>query len=41
MADKVKSARKAIYMLGKPINSTVVEGLLKEFSGVPTEVCVY
>ena len=38
MADKVEIARKAIYALGKPIGSAAVEVLLKEFSGVPTEV---
>jgi hypothetical protein len=38
IADKVEIARKAIYVLGKPIGSTAVEALLKEFSGVPTEV---
>jgi hypothetical protein len=41
MADRVKNARKAIYALAKPINSTAVEALLKEFSGVPTEVYFY
>jgi hypothetical protein len=36
MADKVNIARKAIYNLAKPIHSTIVEDLLKSFSGVPT-----
>jgi hypothetical protein len=35
-ADKVDIARKAIYNLAKAIHSTVVEDLLKSFSGVPT-----
>lgn len=38
MADRVEIARKAIYDLGKPISGAAVEALLKEFSGVPTEV---
>ena len=38
MADGVKIARKAIYALAKPISGAAVEALLKEFSGVPTEV---
>jgi hypothetical protein len=41
MADRVEIARKAIYDLGKPISSTAVEALLKEFSSVPTEVFVF
>ena len=38
MADKVDAARRAIYDLAKSIHSTVVEDLLKSFSGVPTVV---
>jgi hypothetical protein len=36
MADKVAAARRAVYDLAKSIRSTVVEDLLKGFSGVPT-----
>ena len=35
-ADKVDIARKAIYNLAKSFQSTVVEDLLRSFSGVPT-----
>jgi hypothetical protein len=38
VAEKVGYARRAIYSLAKPISGTVVENLLKTFSGVPTEV---
>jgi hypothetical protein len=38
MADKVAAARRAVYDLAKSIRSTVVEDLLKGFSGVPTTV---
>lgn len=38
MAYKVAAARRAIYDLAKSIRSTVVEDLLKGFSGVPTTV---
>ena len=38
MADKVATAWQAIYQLGKSIQSTAVEDLLKSFSGVPTMV---
>jgi hypothetical protein len=38
MVDKVAAARRTIYDLAKPIRSTVVEDLLKDFSGVPTMV---
>lgn len=41
MAEKVALARKAIYESAKPINGAAVEGLLKEFSGVPTQVCIF
>jgi ABC-type nickel/cobalt efflux system permease component RcnA len=38
MADRVEIARRAIYALAKPIGGAAVDALLKEFSGVPTEV---
>jgi hypothetical protein len=38
MADMVESARKAIYNLANPIDGAAVNRLLKDFSGVPTEV---
>jgi hypothetical protein len=38
MADRVEIARKAIYTFARSIRSTVVENLLKDFSGVPTVV---
>lgn len=41
MADRVASARRAIYSLAKSIHSTAVENLLKEFSGIPTLVSVF
>lgn len=37
-ADKVKAARDTIYRLGYGLKSTLVENLLKDHSGVPTEV---
>jgi hypothetical protein len=40
MAHKVEAARKQIYGLAKPITGAAVEGLLKDFSGVPTKVSV-
>jgi len=38
MASRVEAARRLIYDLAKPITGTGVDGLLKEFSGVPTKV---
>jgi hypothetical protein len=38
MANRVEAARRAIYDFAKPITGVAVEGLLKEFSGVPTKV---
>ena len=38
MASKVEAARRLIYNLAKPITGAGVDGLLKEFSGVPTKV---
>ena len=38
IADKVDAAWQAVYDLGKSICSTVVEDLLRSFSGVPTMV---
>jgi len=40
MANKVEAARRAIYDFAKPITGVAVEGHLKEFSGVPTKVCI-
>jgi hypothetical protein len=40
MADEVSIARRAIYELAKPISGSVVEDLLKSFSGVPTMVAI-
>ena len=41
MAHKVEAACKQIYGLAKPITGAAVEGLLKDFSGVPTKVSVH
>jgi hypothetical protein len=38
MASRVEAARRLIYDLAKPITGAGVDGLLKEFSGVPTKV---
>ena len=38
MANQVKKARVLIYKHGKPITGSGVDGLLKDFSGVPTMV---
>ena len=38
LASKVTAARHLIYNLAKPITGAGVEGLLKDFSGVPTKV---
>jgi len=38
MASKVEAARRLIYECAKPIVGVAVDGLLKEFSGVPTKV---
>jgi hypothetical protein len=38
MADRVTAARQAIYVQAKSIRSTIVENILKSFSGVPTTV---
>jgi hypothetical protein len=40
MASKVEAARRLIYEFAKPITGVAVDGLLKEFSGVPTKVSV-
>lgn len=40
MAEQVETARRAIYHLGHPIKGKAVEDLLKDFSGVPTQVSV-
>ena len=40
MASKVEAARRLIYEFAKPIAGVAVDGLLKEFSGVPTKVSV-
>lgn len=40
MVNKVEAARNLIYGLAKPITGTAVEGLLKDFSGVPTKVSI-
>lgn len=37
-SDKVQAARDTIYRLGYGLKSTLVENLLKDYSGVPTEV---
>jgi len=37
LAHKVEAARKMIYDLAKPITGAAVDGILKEFSGVPTK----
>ncbi len=39
LADLVKKARKLIYKDGKGVNSSGVDDILKEYSGVPTVVC--
>ena len=41
MASKVEAARRLIYESAKPIAGVAVDGLLKEFSGVPTKVSVH
>ena len=38
LASKVEAARKMIYDFAKPITGAAVDGLLKEFSGIPTKV---
>ncbi len=38
MASKVEAAQRLIYDFAKPITGAGVDGLLKEFSGVPTKV---
>ncbi len=38
MGNKVSQARRFIYDLAKPITGAAVEGLLKDFSGIPTQV---
>lgn len=40
MHDKVVAARDFIYARAKPLNGVNVENLLKNFSGVPTVVCI-
>lgn len=40
MANKVEAAHKLVYGLAKPITGAAVDGLLKDFSGVPTKVSV-
>jgi len=37
LAHKVEAAQRMIYDLTKPITRVAVDGLLKEFSGVPTK----
>ncbi len=39
MSTKVRAARRFVYELAKPITGAAVEGLLKDISGVPTQVC--
>jgi hypothetical protein len=41
MASKVEAARRLIYDFAKPITGAGVDGLLKEFSGVPTKVSTF
>jgi hypothetical protein len=38
LSSKITAARRLIYDLAKPINGAGVDGLLKDFSGVPTNV---
>jgi hypothetical protein len=41
MASKVEAARRLIFEFAKPITGVAVDGLLKEFSGVPTKVSAH
>jgi hypothetical protein len=41
MASRVEAARRLIYDFAKPITGAGVDGLLKEFSGVPTKVSTF